>query len=136
VEDQGVKEIIPPESLLADRTPQTVAIAMMLRDLVRQTVPEALERVRPGWRVIGYDLPVGRRTAFFAWIWPQEEHVHLGFPYGSLLDDPEGVLEGLGVTKRARWFTLTRPDERPLDDLRRFTGAAAELARLRSGGSR
>jgi hypothetical protein len=99
------RETIPVEALLADFSPAHAAIAERLRRVVLDAVPEAIERVRPGWRLIGYDLPHTRHGAFFAWIWPEPEHVHLGFPRGLLMDDPTGVLHGAGITKAARWLT-------------------------------
>ncbi len=104
-------ESIPPEALLADFPPPHQATAQRLREVVTDAVPEAIERVRPGWRLIGYDLPVRGRGAFFAWIWPEPEHVHLGFPRGVDMDDPDGVLRGGGVTKLARWLTYAPGDE-------------------------
>ena len=96
---------MPPEALLADYPPPHREIANRLRSVVVDTVPDAIERVRPGWRLIGYDLPVKGRGAMFAWIWLEPEHVHLGFPYGVLMDDPRGLLRGAGITKLARWLT-------------------------------
>ena len=107
-----------------------IAIAQGLREVILAAVPEAVERVRLGWQVIGYDVPVGRRTAFFAWIWPQREHVHLGFPKGVSLLDPDHVLGGEGITKSARWFTLTQPAHLADPRLVEFARAAAEFATL------
>jgi hypothetical protein len=98
-------ESIPVEALLADVPPAHAAIAERLRTIVLDAVPDALERVRPGWRLIGYDLPRRRGTTFFAWIWPEPEHVHLGFPLGIVMTDPDGALRGTGITKQARWLT-------------------------------
>jgi hypothetical protein len=78
--------------------------------VVQRAIPDAIERVRPGWALIGYDLPVRRHGMFFAWIWPELEHVHLGFPNGTLMEDPAGVLRGAGITKKARWFTYQPGD--------------------------
>ncbi len=64
----------------------------------------------------------------------QVEHVHLGFPHGVLLDDPEGALEGAGITKAARWFTLDEPGQLLDERLARFSRAAADLARLQRSG--
>ena len=99
------RETIPVEALLADFSPAHADVAERLRRVVLDAVPEALERVRPGWRLIGYDLPVKRHGVFFAWIWPELEHIHLGFPRGILMDDPDGVMRGNGITKAARWLT-------------------------------
>jgi hypothetical protein len=99
------RETIPVEALLADFSPAHAVVAERLRRVVLDAVPEAIERVRPGWWLIGYDLPVKRHGAFFAWIWPELEHIHLGFPRGILMDDPDGVMRGNGITKAARWLT-------------------------------
>ena len=93
---------LPPEALLADYPGPLAEIAEQLRVIVRAAVPEAIEAVRPGWRLIGYDLPVGRRTTFFAWIWPEPGHVHLGWPQGILMADPERRLRGRGSSSRSR----------------------------------
>lgn len=102
----GVDDPIPPEALLAGYPPPMRAIADELRGIVTATVPDAIERVRSGWQLIGYDLPVGRRPRFFLWIWAQPEHVHFGFQRGNLMDDPGRRLEGRGITKLARWLTF------------------------------
>ena len=99
------RETIAVDALLADFSPAHTVLAETLRRVVLDAVPEALERVRPGWRLIGYDLPVTRHGSFFAWIWPEPEHVHLGFPRGTLMDDPNGWMKGAGITKAARWLT-------------------------------
>lgn len=95
---------VPVEALLDAYPEPTRRGADLFRRLVRRALPEAVERVRLGWRIVGYDVPSGRRSVYFAWIMPQAEHVHLGFTYGVLMDDPEGLLEG-DIT-RARWVTL------------------------------
>ena len=101
----------PPEILIEDVAPPLQEVAHVLRRLVRRAAPDALERVRPRWRLIGYDLPIGKRSAFFAWVWPEPEHVHLGFPQGWAMRDPRGLLQGKGVTKRVRWLTFTSVDQ-------------------------
>jgi hypothetical protein len=106
-------DTIPPEALLADHSPEHRAVAHKLRDLVLDTVPEAIEGVRQGWGLIGYDVPIGRRTRFFAWIWLQPEHVHLGFQNGVLMTDPGSLLQGRGITKQVRWLTMDRLDDIP-----------------------
>lgn len=123
---------IPPEALLADHSPEHRALANALRDIVRRAVPDAIERVRPGWGLIGYDVPVGRRTRYFAWIWPEPEHVHLGFEHGVLMDDPHRLLKGRGVTKKVRWLTFQHLDEIPSEapDLVREAVRVATMSRM------
>jgi hypothetical protein len=98
-------EPVPVEALLEDYAPPLRDIAEQLRSIVTNAAPDAIERVRPGWRLIGYDLPVRRHGVFFAWVWPEIEHVHLGFPQGVLMDDPDRSMKGAGVTKKVRWLT-------------------------------
>ena len=106
-------DAFPPEALLAPYPPGHQEVANALRRLVKRAVPDAIERVRPGWGLIGYDVPFGRRTRYFAFIWPEPEHVHLGFEHGVLMDDGDGLLQGMGVTKQVRWLTFQTVDDIP-----------------------
>jgi hypothetical protein len=104
-------ETIPVEAFLEDLPPPLREIAERLREIVKRATPEATERVRLGWRLLAYDLPIKRHGAFFAWVFPEKKHVHLGFPKGVLMDDPRDVLKGTGVTKYARWVTFVPGDD-------------------------
>jgi hypothetical protein len=129
-----VPEPIPPELFLSAYPPDIVEIAERLRGAVQEAVPEAIERVRIGWRLIGYDVPVGRRTRYFAFVAPEPEHVHLGFEYGAWMTDPAGLLRGAHLDlKKVRYFTYEPGDAIPTDILVRYTREAAELATLGSG---
>ena len=124
---------IPPDLFLAGYPPEIEELADRLRGVVREAVPEAIERVRSGWRLIGYDLPVGRRTRYFAFVAPEPAHVHLGFEYGIWMSDPDRILRGAHLQlKRVRYVTYEPGDEIPTDALVRFTEEAAELATLGS----
>jgi len=124
---------MPPEALLAGYPPPMRDIAEALRAIVRRAVPEAIEAVRAGWRLIGYDVPAGRkRTIYFCWVAPEPGHVHLGFQYGIFMSDPEGQLIGKGITRKVRWVTLRESDpipEGPLVDLVRESLRVALLSR-------
>ena len=110
---------MPPEALLDQYPGPMREIAERLRTIVRDAFPDALERARPGWHLIGYDLPVGRRTVYFAYVAPEYEHVHLGFEHGWAMHDPLGLLLGAGITKQVRWLTF-RPGDRSMKrDVRR-----------------
>ena len=124
---------LPVEVFLDGFSPAHRAIANELRSIVKRAVPDATERVRVGWRLIGFDLPVGRRSAFFAWVFPELEHVHLGFPAGVLIDDPNRVMSGAGITKRARWLTYATGDRIDAALATRLVLAAEAVARLPRG---
>jgi hypothetical protein len=106
------------------------AIAQLLRSIVVATEPTVTERVRTGWRLIGYDLPIGRRSVYFAWIAPEAAHVHLGFPVGWAMRDPLGELQGAGITKRARWLTFRAGDPIPAERCAALVREAALVARM------
>jgi hypothetical protein len=124
-------DAMPVEALLAGYPDATRAIAETLRGIVRRAAPDAIERVRPGWRLIGYDLPItARRSTFFCWVTAEPKHAHLGFKQGVAMDDPERRLEGHGITILARWLTFVPGDlveEAPLAGLIR---EAVRITRL------
>lgn len=124
-------DAIPAEAFLEPYPPAIRAGAERLRALVRRAVPDAIEAVRPGWRLIGYDVPDGRRTRYFAYVAPEPAHVHLGFEHGALLADPEGLLQGahLGLRK-VRYLTFAPDVDLPDDVLLGFIRAAADIALL------
>jgi hypothetical protein len=125
---------VPPELFLTSYPDEIRDIAERLRRVVHQAVPEAIERVRTGWRLIGYDVPVGRRTRYFAFVAPEPEHVHLGFEYGVWMSDPKAILRGAHVgLRKVRFVTYMPGEEIPAHVLVRYTREAAELAALRPG---
>lgn len=123
---------IPPDLFLSGYSPEIRDIAEWLRSVVFQAVPEAIERVRTGWRLIGYDVAVGRRTRYFAFVAPEPEHVHLGFEYGAWMADPDDLLRGAHLNlKKVRFVTYASGEAIPTEALVRYTLEAAALAALR-----
>jgi len=107
------------------------APATKLRDLVVQAMPAAVERLRPGWRLIGYDLPITRHRTYFAWVWPEPEHVHIGWQMGTLMDDPRGLLRGAHLRlKKVRYLTFEPGQLIPARVVIDFTRDAARIASL------
>jgi hypothetical protein len=119
---------VTPEELIASLPDARRATARRLRQIVLRAVPDAIEQVRPGWGLIGYRVPAGRRQPYFGGVWPEPHHVHLLFEYGVFMNDPHRVLVGSG--KRVRWITLERPDELPPDVLRALVREAADVAAM------
>ena len=119
---------MPVEVFLEGYAPPLRALAQALREAVLATTPEATERVRVGWRIVGFDLPNRRHGAFFAWVYPERQHVHLGFPHGDRMASREGFLDGAGITKRARWITYAPGDDIDRGLVRELVLEAAALA--------
>jgi hypothetical protein len=124
-------EPIPPELFLAGYPDEIRDLAEGLRTVVLEAVPEAIERVRVGWRIIGFDIPAGRKTRYFAFVAPESEHVHIGWEPGIWMGDPDGILRGAHLKlKRVRFVTYQPGDAIPTDVLVRYTQEAAALATM------
>lgn len=124
------RETIPPEAFLDGYPDDMRAIAERLRVIVRRTLPDAIEAVRPGWHLIGYDVPRGRSTVYACYVAPEYAHVHLGFEHGVLMDDPDRLLQGRGVTKQVRWLTFRPGDDIDEPSIEPLIREAVRVARL------
>lgn len=134
VDHDSDMEPIPPELFLDGYPPTIQAIGARLRAIVVAAAPDAIERVRVGWRLIGYDVPVGKRTRYFAFVAPELEHVHLGFEYGVWMSDPDSLLQGAHLDLRKVRYVTYRPGE-PIPEalLVEYTEEAARLATIPRG---
>jgi hypothetical protein len=111
--------------------PRIVDQVEVLRRLVLRAAPTAIERLRPGWKLIGYDLPISKRGSYFAWIWPQVEHVHVGWEVGTLLSDPRRLLGGADLNlKRVRYLTYAPGERIPSRVVIDFTREAARIVSM------
>ena len=124
------RDTVPVDLFLQGYPAPMREVADELRRIVRATIPESIEAVKPGWRIVGYDVLVGRRSVFYAWIGLEPIHVHLGFHWGAFMADPERFLEGRGVTKRVRWLTFLPGDRLDRDRLAAMLHDARRAALL------
>ena len=122
------------DDFLALYPPRIARHANTLRQLMRKAVPSAIERLRPGWRLIGYDLPITRKGTYFAWVWPELEHIHVGWQAGTLMDDPDHVLRGAHLKlKKVRYLTYGPRDRIAGRTVMDFTRDAAHIAAMSRG---
>ena len=127
-------EILPPEVFLAGYPDWVQEAASTLRAVVREAVPDATERVRAGWRLIGYDVPAGRRVRYFAFVAPEPGHIHLGFEYGIFMADPDRLLQGAHLKlRKVRFLTFKQDQPIPERALIELTREAARLAAMTAG---
>jgi hypothetical protein len=110
-----------PAEILAEHTPRVRALTGRLRRLIRQTVP-AREVAYPVWHGIGYRHP---RTGYFCGIFPQRDHVRLGFEHGAHLRDPDGMLEGMG--RQVRYVIIRNEKDIRVRPLKKLLSAAIYL---------
>ena len=95
------------DELLLVCGPEARELAEAARKRILEVVPDATERLRAGWGLIGYNGP-----AYFVFIVPAEDHVRIGFEWGVALPDPSGLLGGGGT--QVRYVTISA-----MKDLRR-----------------
>lgn len=101
------------EEFLAPYDTEGQALILRVCDLVRQVVPDVQVAPVPGWKLVGFRIPVGKKTAYFGYVAPQPGRVVVGFEYGVLLSDPLQLLTGNGSQVRQ----IVLPDARALDAL-------------------
>jgi len=122
------------DSFLSSYPPAIIRQVAFLRRLVQRAVPSAGERLRPGWRLIGYELPITRQGTYFAYVAPEPQHVHLGYAHGILMADPEQALQGAHLGLRKVRYVTFQPTERiPARLVLRLTREAARVATLSRG---
>jgi hypothetical protein len=107
-------------------------LAQRLRTIVRSVFPDAEERMRPGWRVVTYHLPVAkRRTREVAWVMVEPVHVHLGFSYGAWMRDADTRLEGRQEhLRKVRYVTFEPGASIPRARMRALLLEAYDVAML------
>lgn len=101
------------EHFLAPYDSATQALILQVCQQVIDAVPDVRMAPVPGWKLVGFRIPVGKKTAYFGYVAPQPGRVVVGFEYGVLLSDPQQLLSGTGSQVRQ----LILKDARALDAL-------------------
>ncbi len=120
----GLESEITPVHILIAYSPRVQALVARLRNLVRETVPDAAERAYPIWRGIGLRHPV---SGYYCGIFLQEDWGRLDFEYGALLADPDNLLKGNG--KQIRYVQIRRQEDIRVLSLKRLIRSAVEFRR-------
>lgn len=84
------------DEILADFRPEVRKIALSVRELIYEVLPETVEVPWVKQKIAGYGTGPKKMTEHFCWIQPNTKHVNLGFNYGAELSDPENLMEGTG----------------------------------------
>jgi Domain of unknown function (DU1801) len=116
------------DTFLKGYSPQVREIAVRAREVILSVMPDAAEKVYPGWKVIQYATGADMKSVFAA-ISPQRERVNLGLANGVDLEDPDGLLEGDG--KAIRHLKLTSPEAAAAPAVRELVRGA--LQALKNG---
>jgi hypothetical protein len=101
--------------------PKLQEIIRGLRELIQEVVPEVMETVNP-WGIPTFELngPMG-------YFMVATKHITFGFPRGTSLTDPRGLLEGTG--KNLRHVKLRNVEDLRREGLRELVEEAARLNR-------
>jgi hypothetical protein len=102
--EQAAAELLEPYS------PEVRELAMQLRALVREVVPDAAEEAHPPTKMIGFTFIPGTYKGLILTVSPQKDYVNIIFGKGvELLElDSTGLLEGTG--KVARHIKFRSPE--------------------------
>jgi hypothetical protein len=126
----AIKKTAPtPEDFLSEFPSDIQMLANDLRALIREGAPDRIEAVYPGWALLGYRIPVGRKSAYWGFVHPTREYVTIGFEWGLLLSDPNDLLEGDDL-KQVRFITLRPGDAIPHAAITAWIVEAGEVASL------
>jgi len=99
-------------------------LALALREIVLEEAPDASEAIYQVYTVAIWFGFSEKMKDMFCYIATNARHINLGFPRGSTLPDPNGILEGDGKTMRHIKFASQSDLERPL--VRRYIRASIE----------
>ena len=99
-------------------TPEYREIFEKLRQLVEETVPDAIEVINSG-------APAWHSKRILATVSPSEKYLTVTFERGASFLDDHGWLEGSGFN--TRHIKLERADEMPDDAIRDYLTQAAAL---------
>jgi hypothetical protein len=114
------------DTFLKGYPPPVREIAVKAREVILSVMPDATEKVYPGWKVIQYGTGPDMKAVFAA-ISPQRERVNLGLANGVDLEDPDGLLEGDG--KAIRHVKLTSPEAASAPAIRELVRGALQATR-------
>jgi hypothetical protein len=116
------KAPVSPDSILKDHTPHVQAIAEKLRMLIKNALPNIIEKGYGGWHGIGYTHPT---AGYMCCIFPYANQVKLAFEYGAFLPDPDHLLAvPLTSGKQVRYLEFNSEADIREDDIVTFLHAA------------
>jgi len=104
--------------------PHIADLALALREIILEEVPDASESIYQVYTVAVWFGFSGKMKDMFCYITTSAGHINLGFPRGSTLPDPKGVLEGEGKAMRHIKFKSIGELER--NYVRRYIQASIE----------
>lgn len=88
------------ESIIFDYSEEIKEIARGVRNEFYKVFPDVDETIWVKQGTVGYGVGPKKMSEHFGWIMIAKKHVNMGFNYGSILPDPDELLEGTGKNMR------------------------------------
>lgn len=108
------------EEALSGSSDLVTGIVERLRVLIIELYPDVVEVPWPKQKIIGYGVGPKKMSEHYCYIGAFKRHVNLGFYYGAILPDPQGLLEGTGKNLRhIKVNTLEAVDQPAVRDMLR-----------------
>lgn len=86
-----------PEQYISQYTVEHKNTAEILRGMIKEVMPDIIERYYPGWGLLGYRIPLGKKSKYLGYIYMNDVKVALGFERGASITDPYGLLIATGT---------------------------------------
>lgn len=88
------------QDVFASASSDVRQIADTLHAVILRLHPDVFVVPRTGEKSVSYGFGVKKMSESYCYLMPQKDYVNLGFPHGSELTDPNGLLEGTGKKYR------------------------------------
>jgi hypothetical protein len=102
VNERGPEDSTAFDQVIGDASSEVREVALAVRRLVYDVLPETVEVVWPRQRSVGWGTGPKKFTEQFAYLMPFKRHVTLGFYHGGGLEDPTGLLRSGGAQVSGR----------------------------------
>jgi hypothetical protein len=101
--------------------PEYHDIVSMIRDLIREMAPDAIE-------TISYGIPVWKGERIFAYLSPNKKGITFSFSRGVQFEDKYGLLKGVG--KSSKHLIINNVNDLNNDALRYYINQALDFDKM------
>ena len=126
------------DEFLAKSTPAIRDLTVRARELVLSVAPHAVEKVWPGWKVIGFGTD-GTMAGMVCGVSPLKEAVSIALARGEEIPDPANLLAGAGKSygqlKLKTRAELERPEVRAILEAAFALGGDPNLMKRKGKGA-
>ena len=119
VNDRGAANDRAFDEILAGSSPAVRELALAIRALIYDVLPETVEVVWSRQGSVGWGTGPKKFTEQFAYLMPFTKHITLGFYRGGEIPDPESLLPATGGTQVSGTLSMRSLKISTLEQVRR-----------------